>query len=109
MTIRFPSGLAITYNDAMWFEHPAGSTWILRTRENGRAIAFIQASAGALVEWAKPCMVKRDDRPEIDQIIGGLKSMTARDLQRLKAAIRPFNATRQTWTLKAKARARVKK
>ncbi len=63
MTVRYPNGQAITYNDAGFLKHGDNCTWILKERENGPCIAFIQASAGAIVEFRNPCSVRDDAKP----------------------------------------------
>lgn len=56
MTVRFPNGHAIQYNNATWLAWDPGK-WVLKESEKGKPIAFIQASAGVIVEFASPCRV----------------------------------------------------
>lgn len=59
MTVRFPTGLAITYNDARLVYYN-DRHWELYTGDKangGRFIATIQPSAGAVVEVVPPCVV----------------------------------------------------
>jgi len=60
ITVSFPSGLAVTYNNG-WFLVREPQAWLIYNKEptkGGTLIASIQASAGALVEWEAPCKVE---------------------------------------------------
>jgi hypothetical protein len=56
MTVRFPNGQAVQYNNAMWLEREE-TGWVLKESKAGAFIAFVQASAGAIVEFRGPCRV----------------------------------------------------
>ena len=72
MTVRFPNGQALQYNDAMNLAHGNNEEYILRKKKGGDAIAFIQASAGAIVEFVQPCRVynplNNSDNEKIEQL-----------------------------------------
>jgi len=57
ITVRYPNGQAIQYNEANYLSHKSGETWVLRESSDGEFIAFIQASAGVIVEFVRPCRV----------------------------------------------------
>lgn len=57
MTVRFPNGQAVQYNTACFLSRSSGDGWGLRTKEGGSFVAFIQASAGAIVEFEGACRV----------------------------------------------------
>mgnify|MGYP001607650535 CR=1 FL=1 len=57
MTVRLPNGRAVVYNRANHLDHSASGSWVLRGKEKGEGIAFIQASAGVIVEFEAPCKV----------------------------------------------------
>jgi hypothetical protein len=67
MTVRYPSGLSITYNEANWLVYKTDSAaWELYTRNpksGGFWVASIQNSAGALVEVRPACRVEQVPRP----------------------------------------------
>ena len=56
MTVRFPNGQAVQYNSAHYLLRTE-SGWVLKTSETGTFVAFIQLSAGAIVEFSAPCRV----------------------------------------------------
>lgn len=105
ITVRYPSGLAITYNEAYFFTHGEG-TWVLCTKDpsrGGRKVAFIQASAGVTVEFQRPCVVQHQGRDAGDLIeqladdISLLRKGKGRDLQRIKLALTDFDARDHNW------------
>lgn len=51
ITVRYPNGQTLRYK-AGFLHHGDNKTWILREKKDGDPIAFIQASAGAIVEFA---------------------------------------------------------
>ena len=79
MTVRFPSGQAVQYNNANFLKHCDDATWILSEIENGKKIAFIQASAGVIVEFVHPCEVYNplhdNQQAKIDELTKEIKSL----------------------------------
>jgi ActR/RegA family two-component response regulator len=79
MTVRYPNGQAIQYNDANYLQHGDNSTWILKTKQDGDPIVFIQASAAAIVEFRHPCRVydgtKKTESETIVQLAKEVRSM----------------------------------
>jgi len=57
ITVRFPNGQAVTYNQAFFARHN-GEHYTLQDREGGRAIAFVPYASGAIVELDSPCRVE---------------------------------------------------
>lgn len=59
MTVRFPSGLSITYNNANFINRSTDGIRLYPSMEDSHAninmIAFIQSSAGAVIESVIPC------------------------------------------------------
>ena len=58
VTVTFPTGIRVTYNDAchiMWWENYAGAT--LREKADGLVIAHVGLQGGAILEWRTPCEV----------------------------------------------------
>jgi hypothetical protein len=56
ITVRFPRGLVVQYNTATFIEHDEHGSRLF-TKENGKQIARIQHSAGAIIEFNSPCRV----------------------------------------------------
>lgn len=56
ITVRFPNGHAIQYNNMHFVWHTDNGTWKLGENETKPSV-FIQASAGAVVEFTSPCRV----------------------------------------------------
>lgn len=114
ITVRFPSGLSVTYNDANYLTH-SSTAHQLWQRKNAAGqgegfIASIQSSAGAIVEYVKPCRVERvaeNLTPEtalvlLVQHIRDIRptnrcSGVATNLRSLKGILKQFNSTRATW------------
>lgn len=60
MTVRFPNGQEVTYNDACYLNYKSQG-WELYTKDpdkGGSWIVSIQQSSGAIVESMKPCKVQ---------------------------------------------------
>lgn len=55
MIVRFPNGQAVRYNTANYLYRQENLGWVLKESENGKNIAFIQLSAGAIVEFQPAC------------------------------------------------------
>lgn len=68
MTVRFPNGQAVQYNDANFLLRTENG-WQLFTKENGKWLASIQTSAGVIVEAIPPCYVGNP----LDRYQDGLK------------------------------------
>lgn len=105
MTVRYPTGLAVTYNDANFLTH-GNNQWILSTADpdkGGRKLAFIQQTAGVVVEFVPACRAEFTtltvfkaaqllaDKPEE---LRRLQFSTLRDLKR---ALTGFNSKTGEW------------
>lgn len=103
MHVVFPNGQRIRYNEANFLQHGDDHTWILKDKRDGQNIAFIQASAGVLVEFVQPCAVTNpiacEMTPEtaLELVIKHLRTLPAQKVKALKAALFAFNAKRCTW------------
>ncbi len=63
LTVRFPSGLAITYNKANYFNH-GEHIWHLYEFDNLKGwVASISTASGAIIEGSTPCRVEKPDAP----------------------------------------------
>jgi hypothetical protein len=105
ITVRFPNGQAVTYNDACFLRH-GEDLWTLFTADpakGGKTVALIQTGAGVLVEFVKPCSVvngltSTDNLDALaERLIRNLRNVPTSRLKRLKLALREFNAKTWRW------------
>lgn len=105
ITVRYPSGVAITYNRARFLTRgPSG--WNLYTKEEGEWICSIQESAGVIVEAQAPCRIENPavDLPEsrAEEMVAAMyeegRHTSGDQAARVKRALRAFNM--QTWKWK---------
>ena len=62
ITVRYPNGQAISYNDATYLVHGVNEWILYKDKDKKYQIAFIQASAGIIVEFYAPCSVRNPIR-----------------------------------------------
>ena len=107
ITVRFPTGMSITYNCGWYIQHPA-DRWAIYDKDpakGGLLIAMIQASAGALVEWTAPCRIENPAAGQTDEkLIEGLAEYPERlrqgrtiHLAALKRELQDFDARTGCW------------
>jgi hypothetical protein len=105
ITVRYPTGIVVTYNDAHFLTHGEGQ-WKLSDKDpskGGRYVAFIQASAGVIVEFDRACKVETVtlDVAKAAQILAGdateLKKQPFGVLRDLKRLLAHFNAKTGGW------------
>ncbi len=104
ITIRFPSGVAVIYNDAR-FLNQTSSAWELYTQkptEGGRWIASIPLATQCIVEAVKPCRVENPvtgltNHAAADMVLENIRELDGRRLKELKMALRDFNAKTYEW------------
>lgn len=105
ITLRFPSGVAVTYNDANFLQYkdPFVRLMTAAPEKQGRLVAVVPYSSGVVVGFVKPCRVEDVARK---QTIEGAVELLVRDIRsarntsevaRLKLALRAFNAKRHAW------------
>ena len=101
ITVRFASGLAITYNEANFVEWGELHT-TLRASKEGRAIAF--PPIDALIEFEGPCTVT-GAAVSVDDALAVLGRATQAELERAsgsrlaeaKKRLAPFNRRTHCW------------
>lgn len=104
MTVRFPSGFSVQYNDANYASRTQWGYTDIYTKKDGQWVA--QVPNDALIEIVKPCETYfAGQRPET--AIGGalqairqrptLSWSAARDLAALKRELQSFDALRKSW------------
>jgi len=61
ITVRFPNGQTVTYNDATcvkWFDKECALYRTREARDAGNWIVWIPSTAGAVIEFVNPCIVR---------------------------------------------------
>jgi hypothetical protein len=66
ITVRFPSGVAVQYNDAHWIERGEHYT-DLRDKRGGRLLAQVP-TRGCIVEFVRPCRVYSSNHEPSDLV-----------------------------------------
>lgn len=102
MTVRFPNGQFVQYNNAAYLVRD-GNDWCLYTAKpdsGGKWIASISAAGGCVVEGTSPCkigVIHIEPDKFIDELVDRLKEVTAYRLARLKSALRKFDSRSYCW------------
>jgi hypothetical protein len=109
ITVRFPSGFSVQYNDACYLRYgsAADELYTADPDKGGTWVATVQRSAGAVIEVRKPCRAYRaiDD---LDDVFASTKRLLekrptlsysqALAIAELRRTIeRTFNARSRTW------------
>ena len=106
ITVRYPSGIVVTYNDANFLTHDKAGDWALSRRVNGNdveKIAFIQASAGVIVEFTPACkaeqsaLTTRAAAECLSRSDAELRALPRGVLAALKKRLVKFNARSWRW------------
>lgn len=106
MTVRFPDGVAVTYNDAtyMRYGNHAHELYTKNPTEGGKWVASIPVATACIVETCRPCRVEQaaltvEGAAKYLALNSGelrrLEGWVARDLKR---ALEQFNARTLTWS-----------
>ncbi len=105
ITVRFPTGVAVQFNDANFAARNAGGFTDLYDRKDGRWIAQVP-TAGCIVEIGKPCRVYNSNhQPEelVDALNRALADPAQRDrlpmdgLAEVKRRLRSLDIKRWRW------------
>lgn len=107
MTVMFPSGIRVTYNDAHWIEWADTGAWLLKTKKDGETICKIQPTAGVLVEWQRPCLITAPPVATAKDALQVLVNALNRSpitgweeeqlLRELKTKLTRFDARKKVW------------
>jgi hypothetical protein len=110
MTVRFPNGQAVTYNDANFLTFGNGQVWSLYTKDpekGGRWLCSISPESGAIVESVPPCkvenpLVKLTGEGALDFVLENAEEISkpwagARKLAELKKKLARFSTRSKTW------------
>lgn len=101
ITVRFPNGQAIQYNDASYCTRSVNGYSDLYTKKDGTWIA--QVPNTALIESVRPCAitnpVAREMTPEsaCDLVAKHIRSISSGKLSMLKSLLSRFNRRTHTW------------
>jgi len=99
VTVRYPNGFSIQYNDASdshVFDN--GSVNIIRVDQNNKRwiVAQLAAGSGAIVEFTKPCRMysalEPADAEQFDAFMRVLRQFPHNKLKELKKALTKFDA-----------------
>jgi hypothetical protein len=82
MTVRFPTGFCIQYNDAHWVQWAGDQSGFhnLYTKQGGDFIAKVPATA--IIEWREPCRMYSAVRDETTETIRALVQSEFKTIQR---------------------------
>lgn len=101
-TVRFPSGIAIVYNDAQYLM-ATENTFRLYTKKEGRWIATIAMASGAMIEAQKPCRIydARQTTEQLRSLLGSMRKLTSYSdagvLAEMKRELEHFDARKRCW------------
>lgn len=103
LTVRFPNGIAVSYNQAC--ECQVRDRFIELVDKQGYWYAKIPTGTGCVVESVRPCRVtnKLDTAPEVlNYVLDNLRDKMSQNggcekLAALKAALRKFDARTFAW------------
>jgi hypothetical protein len=107
LTVRFPTGVAVQYNDAFFLRRGADA-WTLWTKdpdEGGKWVASIQLSSGAIVEAQGACRVEnaadgRGRERALQTVLEHLRwygTSFPSAVKQLKRELRGFDSHRGQW------------
>ena len=101
ITVRFPSGLAVTYNQANMIEW-ASDFASLKNKGTGQLFATVNTGGGAIIEWNTPCEVKTPSQtPTLDSAsdltLAELRRVRYEILVSLKEELEKFNRQTGKW------------
>jgi hypothetical protein len=106
LTVMFPTGVRVTYNDANYLVR-GESSWILYTAKDGTWVAAIQCAAGAIVEATRPCAITSPPvatvKSALELVVQELNRDVITDwgevalLRDLKSKLQRFDARKKVW------------
>ena len=106
MTVRFPTGVAVVYNDANFLSYK-NHAWELYTadpdKKSGRWVCSIPVATGCIVEVMPACRVEnasltlKKAAHALATSMQSLRDCDRSDLAQIKKQLREFNARRWRW------------
>lgn len=105
ITVRYPNGQTVRYNDAhQTYTQSNGDHHIYTGNKDqgGTIIAVVQGSAGAVLEWTRPCEVSNPltgftNRTAAKHVLDNLRQCDSSHLAALKRALTQFDSRTFTW------------
>jgi hypothetical protein len=105
LTVRFPNGQAVTYNDANFCRYTE-HTFNLWTKEGGTWIATITYESGAIIEAVPPCKVENPIaamtlKVACEMVLASARNANYREsilLADVKKMLRKFHGQRHVWS-----------
>lgn len=98
ITVRFPNGQAIRYNDLSWVTWNDDGTALLSREKNGAWSVHVPREA--IIEFLSPCSVSNpliSPAESIDIVLANLKTYSGSKLAMLKARLADFNRLTYRW------------
>lgn len=103
MTIRYPNGQSITYNNACFLSYKNNGAWELyEDKDEKRWVASIQATAGVILEVKTPCKIENPIvdltlRKAVEMVIEHIKCLSKYDVAKLKRKVKDFSTRTYEW------------
>lgn len=106
ITIRYPTGHVVTYNEANYVTHD-DIKFHLKKTEGGATVAIIPYSSGATVEFFHPSNIKTEFNTlddalvyvsnNIDRASANMWSEKGKALKKIKSLLRSFDCRNGNW------------
>ncbi len=102
VTVRYPNGQCLTYNEAHDLTRNA-TEWDLYTKKDGKWVASIQISAGVIVEVIPPCKIENPIQQltvdsALELLIKHIRdAKNFSNVTTLKSLLRKFNSAMWEW------------
>jgi hypothetical protein len=106
MTVRYPNGMVVTYNNAMWLIRHS-DCWQLLEKEGGQLVVSIPLTAGAAVEFFRPCAVenplgKLTGEHALEYVLKNIEDLSKtwtgkQSVKQLKKKLASFRPRSGTW------------
>jgi len=99
MTVRFPSGFSVQYNNAHHLSFHGDMMRLLTAAQDGQWICDIPVASGAIIEVSQPCRTYDANTREITKqaIIDRLHQLNGYDVACIKSELKKFNSLRKAW------------
>jgi hypothetical protein len=95
--VRRPDGTVLEYNGAYYVVHESYGTMLYEDDARKRLFAIVQDSAGAIIEWVRPCRIVDGTADDVARVAGEparLRELDWNTLRALKTALRAFHMQR---------------
>lgn len=102
ITVRYPSGFSVQYNDAVYLTYQNHGWELYTDQKKTKWIASIQNSAGVIIEsvrpWATYDANTVDDQKLIQLVMDRLPKMSQSKVRGLKRHLKNYNSNTGSWT-----------